>query len=78
MHILRFISVQNQVPSVDCLSYSYSRCPLNKQLKHVQTIRSGNSISGKQINEIQKIISMYPLFVYEQLHVHCTNFEKKN
>lgn len=24
-----------------------------------------------------KIISMYPLFVHEQLHVHSTNFEKK-
>lgn len=23
------------------------------------------------------IISMYPLFVHEQLHVHSTNFEKK-
>lgn len=22
------------------------------------------------------IISMYPLFVHEQLHVHSTNFEK--
>lgn len=40
-------------------------------------IRSGNSISGKRINEIEKIISMYPLFVHEQLHVHYTNFEKK-
>lgn len=43
----------------------------------MQNIRSGNSISGKQINEIKKIISMYPLFVHEQLHVHSTNFEKK-
>lgn len=23
------------------------------------------------------IISIYPLFVHEQLHVHSTNFEKK-
>lgn len=49
MHILKFIYVQNlhEVPSVDCLFFLNSRCPPNKQLKHMQNIRASNLISGK-------------------------------